>query len=96
MCNPEPGPMTPEEWDETSTREGLIAQLRGQRRAGAMMLTELRECRETVERLYGLLRYVWWQTPGAAVKGDDENMIRVNLRIGKVRAIAALFVEEDE
>jgi len=44
-------PMTPEQWDETSTREGLIAQLRGQRGAAARVLAELRECREENARL---------------------------------------------
>ena len=51
MSNPEPGPMTPEECDEISTRGALIAQLRAQRRVGTMMLTELRECREENARL---------------------------------------------
>ena len=82
-------PMTPEQWAEASTREGLIAQLRGQRGAGKIIMAELRRHRD-------LLRYVYWQTPGAKVKGDDENMIRVNLCIGEVRAIAALFVGEDD
>ena len=82
-------PMTPDQWAEASTREGLIAQLRGQREAGEIVMAELRRHRD-------LLRYVYWQTPGAKVKGDDENMIRVNLCIGKVREIAALFVGEDE
>lgn len=89
-------PLTPEQWEAASAREGLLAQLRGQRGANRLILAELRECRETIERLYGLLRYVWAQTPGATVKGDDDNMIRVYLRIGKVREITALFVEGDE
>jgi len=48
-------PMTPEQWDEASTREGLIAQLRGQRGAGRMIMAELRECREENERLRAML-----------------------------------------
>ena len=89
MDTEQPQPMTPEQWAEVSTRGALIAQLRGQREAGEMIMAELRRHRD-------LLRYVYWQTPGAKVKGDDENMIRVNLCIGEVRAIAALFVEEED
>ena len=89
MSNEQPQPMTPEQWDEASTRGALIAQLRGQREAGEIVMAELRRHRD-------LLRYVYWQTPGAKVKGDDENMIRVNLCIGEVREIAALFVGEND
>ena len=56
MCNPEPGPMTPEQWDEVSTRGALIAQLRGQRGAGRMIMAELRECREENARLRDQIR----------------------------------------
>ena len=51
MSNEQPQPMTPEQWAEASTRGALIAQLRGQREAGEMILTELRECREENARL---------------------------------------------
>ena len=48
-------PMTPEQWDEASTRGALIAQLRGQREAGKMIMAELRECREENARLRAML-----------------------------------------
>ena len=48
-------PMDGEQWAEASTRGALIAQLRGQREAGEMILTELRECREENARLRAVL-----------------------------------------
>ncbi|HUW11115.1 MAG TPA: hypothetical protein VM537_15405 [Anaerolineae bacterium] len=48
-------PMDGDQWAEASTREGLMAQLRGQREAGRLALTELRECREE----YHKCRAMW-------------------------------------
>ena len=42
-------PMTPEQWAEASTRGALLAQLRGQREAGTLILTELREWLKALE-----------------------------------------------
>ena len=55
MSNEQPQPMTPEQWAEASTRGALLAQLRGQRGAGTLALTELRECREE----YHTCRAMW-------------------------------------
>ena len=63
-------PMTPEQWDEASTREGLIAQLRGQRGAGRMIMAELRECREANARLRAKLA-AWDAWEHAWVFGGD-------------------------
>ena len=70
MPSPEPGPMTPEQWDEVSTRGALIAQLRGQRGAGRMIMAELRECREANARLRAKLA-AWDAWEHAWVFGGD-------------------------
>ena len=48
-------PMDGDQWAEASTRGALLAQLRGQREAGKLVLTELRECREE----YHECRAIW-------------------------------------
>lgn len=55
-------PWTPDEWDAASTREGLIAQLRGTREALTDALAELRECREENARLCAkLTAWATWE-----------------------------------
>jgi len=55
MSNEQSQPMDGEQWAEASTRGALVAQLRGQREAGTLALTELRECREENARLRAML-----------------------------------------
>ena len=112
-------PMTPEQWAEASTRGALVAQLRGQREAGEMILTELRECREDAssfgaaladslgrearlrkenDRLRKLLRPIWQRTFAETFRPEipDRHWFQVGMTAGELRAIAALFVEEDD
>jgi len=63
-------PWTPDQWDAASTREGLIAQLRGQREANTLILTELRECRDENARLHANLA-AWKRWERAWVFGGD-------------------------
>ena len=84
-------PMTPEQWDEASTRGALIAQLRGQREAGKMMLEE-------IARLRRLLQPIWHRTHAETFRLEipDGRWFKVGMTAWQLRQIAALFVEEDD
>ena len=84
-------PMTPEQWAEASTRGALIAQLRGQQEAGKIIMAELRRHRE-------LLQPIWHQTHAETFRPEipDEHWYKVWFTAGELRAIAALFVEDDD
>jgi len=84
-------PMSGEQWDEASTRGALIAQLRGQREAGRIIMAELRRHRE-------LLQPIWHQTHAEMLRPEipDDRFYKVWVTAGELRAIAALFVGEDD
>ena len=91
MSNEQSQPMDGEQWAEASTREGLIAQLRGQREAGEMMLEEIARLRE-------LLHPIWHQTHAETFRPEipDDRFYKVWFTAGELRAIAALFVGEED
>jgi len=91
MDTEQPQPMTPEQWAEVSTRGALFAQLRGQREAGEMIMAELRRHRE-------LLHPIWHQTHAETFRPEipDDRLYKVWLTAGELRAIAALFVGEED
>ena len=84
-------PMTPEQWAEAGTRGALLAQLRGQREAGKIVMAELRRHRE-------LLQPIWHQTHAETLRPEipDDRLYKVWLTAGELRAIAALFVGEED
>ncbi|HUW09115.1 MAG TPA: hypothetical protein VM537_05260 [Anaerolineae bacterium] len=91
MSTEQPQPMDGEQWAEASTRGALLAQLRGQREAGTTMLEEIARLRE-------LLRPIWQRTFAETFKPEipDRHWFQVGMTAGELRAIAALFVEEDD
>jgi len=94
-------PTDPSRWGlggrvAVTTREVLIAQLRGQREATRLAIAELRECREENVRLRDLLRPAWLQWHAQMFKDNlvDDAVKDVLFTVGALRAIAKVFVEE--